>query len=175
MALWLVIFATVALLLAGLGLYGVLSFAVTVRKSEFGIRMALGSTPGQVLVRVIGEGLALCVVGLAIGVAAGTALSRVASSLLFEVQLVDPAVLGGTLVALLMMGLLAPAAGARHPGQSNRPVRGATRGLNASWMTHRPAAPDLIMVADGALPGADPGGSLLCSLGASGSVEGASL
>ena len=119
MALWLAVFAAVALLLAGLGLYGVLSFLVTVRKSEIGIRMALGADPRKILARVLAEGLALCSAGLLLGLGLGVALSQLASDFFFEIEPVDPQVLGATLVVLLTMGVLAPLAPARRAGRTD--------------------------------------------------------
>ncbi|MEM9596585.1 MAG: FtsX-like permease family protein, partial [Acidobacteriota bacterium] len=126
MALWLAVFAGVALLLAGLGLYGVLSFLVAVRKSEIGIRMALGAAPRQILGRVLAEGLVLCSAGLALGLGLGIALSQLASDFFFEIEPADPQVLGATLVVLLLMGVLAPLAPARRAGRTD--PCGALRG-----------------------------------------------
>ncbi|MEO1087830.1 MAG: ABC transporter permease, partial [Acidobacteriota bacterium] len=76
MVAWLAIFAVVALSLAALGLYGTLSYLVALRRSEIGIRMALGAEPRGILFGVLGEGLVLCAVGLALGVAGGAAMAR---------------------------------------------------------------------------------------------------
>lgn len=79
-----------ALILAGLGTYGVMSYAVSSRAHEMGVRMALGARPGQVVRLVVGEGLALAAAGAAIGLGSAAAAGRALSSLLFEVRPTDP-------------------------------------------------------------------------------------
>lgn len=119
MAVWFLVFSATAFVLAGLGLYGVLSFMITVRRSEIGIRMALGETSNQVLLRVVGEGLGLCAIGLALGLTAGLGLARLAGSLFFEVQHADVAVLGTTAIALLTLGVLSPLAPALRASRTD--------------------------------------------------------
>lgn len=87
----LAIFAGVALVLAAVGVFGVMSFLVTQRTREIGVRMALGADAASVLRLVVGGALGLAVLGVVIGVAAGLAGSRLLSGLLFEVDPVDPA------------------------------------------------------------------------------------
>ena len=84
------IFAGVALLLAALGLYGVLSFLVTRRRQEIGTRMALGASKSDVLKMFLRQGLALTVAGLCVGIAGSLFVSRWLTSLLFGVTPTDP-------------------------------------------------------------------------------------
>ena len=80
-------FAVLALLLASIGLYGVLSYAVTQRTNEIGVRMALGATPGQILWSVSRRGLALTVAGLMIGLALTPLAARLLTALLYGFSL----------------------------------------------------------------------------------------
>jgi putative ABC transport system permease protein len=94
------VFAALAMLLAGIGLYGVLSYFVSQRIPEFGVRMALGAQSRDILWLVLKRGMGLALVGLAIGMAAAFALTRLMQSLLFEVSASDPLVFA--LIALLL-------------------------------------------------------------------------
>ena len=96
-------FALLALLLAAIGIYGVLSQWVQQRTHEIGIRMALGAHARQVLRLVVGEGMRLVLAGVALGVAAAIALTRVLRAMLFEVQAIDPAIFAA--VALVLAGV----------------------------------------------------------------------
>jgi putative ABC transport system permease protein len=91
LSLLLGIFAAVALTLAAIGTYGILSYMVTERQREIGIRMALGAGYGQVVRLVLGQGLSIAVVGIALGVAGAFGLSRLVRSLLYGVSPSDPA------------------------------------------------------------------------------------
>jgi putative ABC transport system permease protein len=106
MSILIAIFAAVALLLAAVGIYGVMAYLVAQRTREIGIRMALGASAPTVMRMVVGRGLALTLAATLIGIAGAAALSRTLATLLFGVAPLDPAtfvaaaaVLGG--VALL--------------------------------------------------------------------------
>jgi len=106
--LWLLtVFAGAALVLAGTGLYGVISCGVAQRRREIGIRMALGAQAGDVLKLVIGQGLALSGVGVALGLVAALALTRVMKSLLFGVSATDPLTFMAIALLLMFVALLA--------------------------------------------------------------------
>ena len=100
-------FAGVALLLASIGLYGVMALSVTQRTRELGIRMALGSPRAAVLRLVMGQGAALVGIGLAVGLAAALVSGRLLSSVLYGVSGADPATLGTVSLVLGAAALLA--------------------------------------------------------------------
>jgi putative ABC transport system permease protein len=97
-------FATIALVLAALGIFGVLSFGVRMRAREFSIRMALGAQRGSIRAMVLRRGLIVAGIGTAIGVAFAMALSRFMRSMLFEVSPLSPIVF---VSAVVFMGLVA--------------------------------------------------------------------
>jgi len=107
-------FAAVALLLAAVGVHGVLSHAVARRTREIGIRMALGADPRGVRALVVSEGAALAGVGIAVGLAAALALSRLLTTLLFGVSDRDPAIYAGSALALGAVALVATVLPARR-------------------------------------------------------------
>ena len=115
--LLLAIFAAVALVLAGVGIYGVMSYSVAQRTREIGIRMALGAQTGAVLKLAVGYGMKLVLAGLVIGLIAAFALTRVMSTLLFGVTATDPTTF--TLISLLLIAVAVIA--------SYIPARRATR------------------------------------------------
>ena len=106
-ALLLGLFAMLALLLACVGLYGVISYAVVQRTHEIGVRMALGAQPLDVLRLVIRQGLSLTLAGLVIGIVAGTFVTRVLTDMLFGVTPRDPLTFVGVPALLLLVALLA--------------------------------------------------------------------
>ncbi|MGH9943133.1 MAG: ABC transporter permease [Pyrinomonadaceae bacterium] len=100
-------FAALALILAAVGVYGVMAYSVTQRTHEIGIRMALGAQKRDVLRLVVGRGMGLAFVGVACGVAVAAAMTRVMRSLLYEVSTTDPAIFTGVAVLLSLVALLA--------------------------------------------------------------------
>jgi putative ABC transport system permease protein len=110
-------FAGVALLLALIGIYGVISYSVTERFHELGIRWALGARQADVLRLVMGEGLALTLAGIAVGIGGAVALTRVMKSVLFEVSPTDPTTFAGIGMLFVLVALAA----------SYIPARRATR------------------------------------------------
>lgn len=103
----LTILASLALLIAAVGIYGVMAFSVGQRTREIGTRMALGATPGGIFQMVIGDGLRLTVIGLVIGLVAGVGLSRYFSSMLFQSSLIEPLTLIGVTLVLAAVSLIA--------------------------------------------------------------------
>jgi putative ABC transport system permease protein len=100
-------FAALALLLAGIGIYGVIAYEVSQRTHEIGLRMALGARRGQVAGMMVGRGVRLVAVGLLLGVAGSLAVTGVLQSLLVDVSRADPLTFGGVLVALAMVAAAA--------------------------------------------------------------------
>jgi putative ABC transport system permease protein len=103
----LVAFAALALLLAAVGIYGLVSFSVSQRTSEMGVRLALGASPGQVGALVLRQGLGLAVAGVVIGLGIAALGGRVLATLLYETSATDPGVYGGLSLLLLTIAALA--------------------------------------------------------------------
>jgi len=100
-------FAGMALLLAALGIYAVLSFVVTQRTQEIGVRVALGAEPGNVMRTVLSQGMKLYALGAALGLAAALALSRTLQHSLYGVSANDPISFGGVIILLAGVTALA--------------------------------------------------------------------
>ena len=100
------IFAALAVMLAVVGIYGLMSYSVAERRHEFGLRMALGAEKSSVLRQVLGQGLALTLVGIGIGIAAGFGLTRFLSNLLFEVKPQDPLTFLAVSLVMIAVALL---------------------------------------------------------------------
>ena len=108
------VFAVIAALLAGVGLYGVLSNAVRQRTAEIGVRMALGATPGSVFKLVVGHGLRLSAIGLAAGMVAAFGLTRAMTSMLVGVKATDPATFTAMAALFLIIAAIASGLPARR-------------------------------------------------------------
>lgn len=113
-ALLLAIFAGLSLVLAAVGIYGVISYNVAQRTREIGVRMALGARPGDVLKMVLKQGLLLGLLGILIGIPAAIALTRYMASILFEVSATDPATFALIAFVLLAVNMLASLIPARR-------------------------------------------------------------
>ena len=110
-------FAGVALVLAAIGIYGVMSFAVAQRTQEIGLRMALGVGPREVLLMVLREGMFLAATGLLLGLGGTYFVGRTMKSILYEVSAIDPLAVGAVAAVLLLAAMLAcylPARRATH-------------------------------------------------------------
>jgi len=101
------IFAAVALLLAAVGIYGLIAYSVTQRTQELGIRIALGAQRRDVLRLVLGQGTRLTLLGLALGIAAALGITRLLASLLFGISATDPLTFAGVAALLAFVALLA--------------------------------------------------------------------
>jgi putative ABC transport system permease protein len=105
---WLIgIFAGLALMLAAVGIYGVMSYSVTQRTSEIGIRITLGAQPVDVFRIVLGEGLRFALIGVAVGVAGGLVLTRLLSTFLYGVSATDPLTFFGVAILLIAVSVAA--------------------------------------------------------------------
>jgi putative ABC transport system permease protein len=128
LAAWLLgLFASLAVALAAAGLYGLLSYSVSQRTQEIGLRMALGAQSRDVLRLVIGEGMRLVGIGLAVGLAATFALSRLVASQLYGVNATDPLTFGGMALLLACVALLACWLPARRAAKTD-PMTALRRG-----------------------------------------------
>jgi putative ABC transport system permease protein len=101
------VFAGFALLLSAIGIYGVMAYSVTQRKQELGIRVALGAAPRDILRLVVGQGMMLTLIGVAVGVLTSLLLTRLISTLLFGVRAIDPIAFAGSALVLAAAALIA--------------------------------------------------------------------
>jgi len=101
------VFAFVAILLASIGLYGLMAYSVEQRMMEFGIRLALGASPPALRNMVVGQAMRLAAVGVVIGLAAAYGLTRLMATMLFDVKPTDPLVFGSVAILLSAVVLFA--------------------------------------------------------------------
>jgi ABC-type antimicrobial peptide transport system permease subunit len=101
------VFAALALFLASVGIYGVLTYLVSLRRREIGIRMALGSDRARIFRLVLGEGVGILAIGFVLGLVGAFALQRAIESQLYGVSLAQPVVLGGVVAVIAVVGLIA--------------------------------------------------------------------
>ena len=113
-AILLAVFACVALLIAAIGIYGVLSYSVNQRTREIGLRMALGAPRGRVLLLIVREGMVVGAIGIGVGIAGALALSRALASLVFDVPVRDPLTYAAVAAALTLVALAACVIPARN-------------------------------------------------------------
>jgi len=113
-AILLTVFACVALLIAAIGIYGVLSCSVNQRTREIGLRMALGAPRGRVLLLIVREGMVVGAIGIGVGIAGALALSRALASLVFDVPVRDPLTYAAVAAALTLVALAACVIPARN-------------------------------------------------------------
>jgi putative ABC transport system permease protein len=107
-------FAAAALLLAAVGLYGLISYTVAERVPEIGVRLALGASPSQIARLIVGQGLRLSIAGVVIGLAGALAVARLLQGLLFSISATEPVVYATLAVVLLAIGTLASYVPARR-------------------------------------------------------------
>ena len=100
-------FAVLAMVLAAIGIYGVISYSVARRSHEIGIRMALGAHPSDIITLILRQGLLLLGMGVAIGVGGALVLTRFLSSFLYGIRPADPVTFVGVVIILTGIGLLA--------------------------------------------------------------------
>jgi putative ABC transport system permease protein len=101
------LFATLALTLATVGIYGVISYAVSQRTREIGVRMALGANPRDVLRLILGEGLKLVLVGVVLGIIAALAMTRLLATMLYGVSVTNPVIFSSVVLLLVAVSLAA--------------------------------------------------------------------
>jgi putative ABC transport system permease protein len=107
-------FGSLVLLLAAVGIYGVISYSVTQRANEIGVRMALGASRGRVLRMVVGDGLRLTLIGIGTGLVLALALTRIVQTLLFGVRPWEPGIYCGIALLLSLVAITASLLPARR-------------------------------------------------------------
>jgi len=100
-------FAVLGFILASIGVYGVISYSVVQQTHQLGVRMALGAQRGDILHMILREGMLLAITGIAVGIGGALALTRVLRSMLFEIELTDPATFVGVAIFLMVAALAA--------------------------------------------------------------------
>jgi ABC-type antimicrobial peptide transport system permease subunit len=113
------VFAGVALLLAAIGVYGVMAYTVSLRTQDIGIRIALGARGADVHLMVLGQGMKLALIGIGIGIAGALALTRIIASLLYDVKATDPLTFAGISLLLALVTLVACWIPARRAARVN--------------------------------------------------------
>ncbi len=113
------LFAVLALTLAAIGTYGIMSYSVNQRNHEFGVRMALGASAREVLASVVVQGMRLAAVGVVLGVICGLSLSRVVAGLLYGIKANDPATIGVAALVIIAASMLACLVPARRATKSD--------------------------------------------------------
>lgn len=113
-SLLLALFGGIAITLAGIGIYGLLAHGVVQRRGEFGIRLALGATPGQVASMVVREGLLLAALGVGVGLAGAYFATQLIKAMLFSLPISDPMAWASAVIAILAVSLIASAIPARR-------------------------------------------------------------
>jgi putative ABC transport system permease protein len=113
------LFALAALLLAAVGIYGVMAYSVTQRTQEIGIRMALGAQTGDVLWLILRQGMALALSGTVVGLVASLFLARLIRGLLYGVEASDPTIYAAILLLLILVALIACYLPARRAAKLN--------------------------------------------------------
>jgi ABC-type antimicrobial peptide transport system permease subunit len=116
------LFGVLGLLLAGVGIYGVMAYSVAQRKRELGIRVALGADQGTVLKQVLGEGLKLTVIGTVLGLAGAAGAARLVEGLLYNVAAMDPVAFVGVPTVLVGVAAFAVYLPARRASRAD-PMR----------------------------------------------------